>query len=523
MKTKRMARLWLIATSCLVLVFCEKQEAPATQAQTTGSAEAQAESQTPVKNSAVVSNRTPAEYEYEFGNMQQVPGRVTAVTVTPKRGKSPGEVTNVRYDGRREIPQREGNFVITFDVLPADGWDGTRGLYAGKLAIAFPTPQAGDYVFGNMLQVETEGVTAVGITVKEGKSPAAVTNIRYGGREEVPQAAGIYAVTFDVPAAEGWNGADGLSAGDLRISPRQSPAEDFAVIYGALVSYTGNEEDVVIPPDLGITEITDDAFARNAGIVSVKVPSGVQSICFWAFNNCTNLRSVSLPETVISIGDRAFESTALDSVDIPSGVTGIGYAVFRKSKLASVNIPPGVTSIGDSAFALCQNLASVTIPPGVTGIGDSAFYWCRNLTSVAIPSSVTGIGNAAFSDCESLVSVEMAYGVTQIGAYAFAFCHNLASVTIPSSVTTINNNAFTGCDGLTSVIIPPSVTSIGSSAFSSCDNLTSVTMPDTVKSIGGDIFEQCPGLKQITVIQTGAGMDASFFRERLSGFEVVFK
>ena len=171
-------------------------------------------------------------------------------------------------------------------------------------------------------------------------------------------------------------------------------------------------------------------------------------------------------------------STATGAVTIPS-VLG-GYAVekvgngnpaifgYGNTSVTSVSIPNSVTSIGDYAFIGCYGLTSVSIPDSVTSIGHSAFYDCTALTSVSIPDSVTSIGRSAFYGCTELTSVVIGNGVTSIEDYAFSDCTKLTSVVIGNSVTSIGDYAFSDCTELTSVIIPDSVTSIGGSAFKGC-------------------------------------------------------
>ena len=101
-------------------------------------------------------------------------------------------------------------------------------------------------------------------------------------------------------------------------------------------------------------------------------------------------------------------NTSVTSVSIPNSVTSIGYrAFYGLTGMTSVSIGSGVTSIGESAFANCTGLTSVSIPDSVTSIGVSAFYGCTALTSVSIPDSVTSIGGRAFFGCPNLKEVNI--------------------------------------------------------------------------------------------------------------------
>ena len=205
--------------------------------------------------------------------------------------------------------------------------------------------------------------------------------------------------------------------------------------------------------------------------------------------------------TVTSIRNDAFDScSGLTSIVIPNGVTSIGERAFRGcSGLTSVTIPNSVTSIGSNAFRECSGLTSVEIGNSVKSIGSYAFKDCTGLTSITIPNSVTSIGDGAFSDCSGLASVVIGNSVTSIGIWSFADCTGLTSVVIPNSVKSIRNSAFSGCSGLTSVTIPNSVTSIGSNAFRECTGLTSVVIGNSVTSIEGYAFYGCSVLTSVVI------------------------
>ena len=288
---------------------------------------------------------------------------------------------------------------------------------------------------------------------------------------------------------------DGINYGtssDTSVYVAQNAKYSGAVVIPATVDWKGKTYTV--------TAIGSYAFQNCSGLTSVTIPNSVTSIEYSAFYNCSGLTSVTIPNSVTSIGSSAFsECSGLTSVTIPNSVTSIGsYAFQNCSGLTSVTIPNSVTSIGSYAFQNCSGLTSVTIPNSVTSIEYFAFYNCSGLTSVTIPNSVTTIESYAFYNCSGLTSVVIPNSVTSIGSYAFSDCSGLTSVTIPNSVTTIGSRAFSNCSGLTSVTFPASVTYIGDYAFYDCDGLTSVTLPAAVDSIGNGAFESCGSLASVT-------------------------
>ena len=206
---------------------------------------------------------------------------------------------------------------------------------------------------------------------------------------------------------------------------------------------------------------------------------------------------------IVTSGDKKYSG----DITIPSSikvneseytVREIEGSAFRDcSGLTSVTILNSVTSIGNYAFMDCSSLTSITIPNSVTSIGYYAFEGCTSLTSVTIPNSVTSIGEKTFSGCSGLTSVTIPNSVTKIGLWAFEACSSLTSITIPNSVTRIVGGAFKGCSSLTSIKIPNSVTSIEASTFIDCSSLTSVTIPNSVISIGSEPFAECSNLENV--------------------------
>ena len=153
--------------------------------------------------------------------------------------------------------------------------------------------------------------------------------------------------------------------------------------------------------------------------------------------------------TIAQVLELGLDKVSVITADMLEGYTSIEeYAFSNCSDLISVTIPDSVISIKKYAFYECISLKSVIIGNSVTSIGESAFEYCDNLTSVIIGNSVTSIGDCAFYSCVSLKSVTFGNSVTSIGDYAFRCCKSLRSIEIPSSVTSIGGLAFTICTNL---------------------------------------------------------------------------
>ena len=260
-----------------------------------------------------------------------------------------------------------------------------------------------------------------------------------------------------------------------------------------------------------VTFIDNGAFYGCSGLTSVTIGSSVTSIGEWAFSGCIGLTSVKIPNSVTEIGDYAFQScTSLTSITIPSSVTSIGkYSFFDCSGLKSIAVENGnpVYDSRESCKALIKTsdnelilgCMNSTIPNSVTRIGQAAFQNCKRLLSVRIPNSVVSVGQNAFQGCSGMTSITIPNSVTSIGEAAFRGCSGLTSITIPNSVTSIGEYVFYNCSGLTSVTIPNSVTFIGLCAFAYCSGLTSVTIPNSVTFIDNHAFQFCSGLTSITI------------------------
>ena len=272
----------------------------------------------------------------------------------------------------------------------------------------------------------------------------------------------------------------------------------------------------------GLTEINDYAFRECGNLTSITLPESIISIGGEAFYYCNNLNSIRIPASVTSIGGDAFVYCwNLNKAEFASieKLCGINFAMnsnpliyakhlyIDEEEITDLIIPHEVTNIPIQAFCNCQSLASVTIPNSVTSIGESAFRDCHGLASIIVETEnsiydsrencnaiIETSSNTLVVGCQNTI---IPNNVTSIGARAFDGCSNLTSITIPESVTSIGGHAFECC-GLTSITIPESVTSIGEFAFWACANLTSITIPKSVTSIGSYAFDRCRSMTTVT-------------------------
>ena len=225
------------------------------------------------------------------------------------------------------------------------------------------------------------------------------------------------------------------------------------------------------------------------------------SIGDYAFEGCTGLTSITIPESVTYIGDHAFEGCTGELIvncDIPD------YA-FRHSGFTKVVIGESVTSIGYDAFDGCTGELIVNCD-----IPDYAFRH-SGFTKVVIGESVTSIGYDAFDGCSNLAEITIAEGNpvydSRGGCNAIietssnTLLLGCSATIIPEGVTSVGYFAFRNCDNLTSITIPESVTSIGEYAFYNCSSLTSITIPERVTRIGDMAFYGCTGLAEITIAE----------------------
>ena len=292
-------------------------------------------------------------------------------------------------------------------------------------------------------------------------------------------------------------------------------------------------------------EYAEDGIEK--GLEKVTIQDGVESIDTFAFSGCKKLTDVTLPDSVTSIGDNAFQNTGLYDLYNHTGweVCYIGSHLIAANQSISgtCTVKRGTKTIAGRAFDSCSDLESIIIPDSVVSIGNHAFFSCSSLKSITIPKNVTSIGDEVFYNCFDLASINvdsdnLAYcseggvlynkekteiirypkeksgalfaipdGVTSISVGAFADCANLISVTIPDSVVSIGDSAFSECSSLINVRILDGVIEIGYRTFYKCSRLKSITIPNSVLIIGKEAFAECTKLENVYYIGSPTDWD----------------
>ncbi len=208
--------------------------------------------------------------------------------------------------------------------------------------------------------------------------------------------------------------------------------------------------------------------------------------------------AINIPDSVV-YNDKTYTVTIIDNM-----------AFNNCSSLFSITLPDSLITIGNYGFADCINLSHITIPDNVTSIGDRAFQHCYSLSSITFGNSLVSIGKWVFNDCWNLANITVntdnpiyssedgiLFNKDKTVLIKYPFGRKETRYTTPNYITTIGNNAFENCRNLISVTISDSVTHIKNYAFSNCYNLKDVVVGKNVSTIGGAIFDKCSTLKHV--------------------------
>lgn len=325
------------------------------------------------------------------------------------------------------------------------------------------------------------------------------------------------------------------------------------------ISGDGTQKDVVIPAYISkgekvykVTEIAASAFENDTTIETISIPETIEKIGDKAFTGCTNLdyevlnngryignsenpylvllapdtngfetftindstqhiyyralasqsnlKSIIIPDSVISMGQGALGmNPALKQVTLSKNLTYIPEKLlYNCGALESVEIPEGVKWIESLAFRGCAGLSEIFIPASIKSIGEGAFYYCTALEEISIPEGVKHIGPSVFRNCESLKEIVLPNSVVDCGQYTFAFCYDLVSVKLSNNITVIPNSMFGDCESLETVEMSDNVTIIGEYAFNYCGKVN-FQLPKSLKEVHYCAFQYCRSMTNITL------------------------
>lgn len=267
-------------------------------------------------------------------------------------------------------------------------------------------------------------------------------------------------------------------------------------------------------PEGGNVHIGRGVFGNCTKLTTIDLTKTDDTIEAEAFYGCTSLASANLAN-VKHLGNYAFsDCSALSSVQVPVIVT-IGDGAFSQNAtsatapiFASISLPDTLTSIGDGAFLACRGLISIVIPQQITRIADFTFSYCVSLNSVELPSGLTDIGRYAFAGCERLSSINTA-DVLSMGELSFANTLSLTTLNL-DSVRTIGEGAFS-MSALTGNIVANSLVTVDNYAFQNA-NLTTFRA-DNLESIGEAAFQLNARLQQVTLSNKLAYVGPMAFNE----------
>lgn len=323
-----------------------------------------------------------------------------------------------------------------------------------------------------------------------------------------------------------------------------------------ITGYKGIDNDLVIPDSIDnavVTSIGVKAFADSNPFESITIPDSIVSIGDDAFLGCNGLKKVyvssiedwckidfsySDANPLFRGADLYVDNKLVTDVTIPDGVKSIGeYAFCGYSSLKSISFPSSIRSIGESAFDYCYSLEEVYATNiedwckiKFEDISSNPIFYARKIyidgelaTDITIPKGITKICDYAFVSCNTITNVVIPNSVISIGDSAFSCCSNLKNISIPNSVISIGDSAFFYCSNLKNISIPNSVVNIGERAFSSCSNLEKVEIPDGIKFIKDSTFASCEKLNTIIIPQSVKEIGSLAFDTDYNLSNVLFK
>ena len=305
--------------------------------------------------------------------------------------------------------------------------------------------------------------------------------------------------------------------------------------WARLVRYQGEAAEVVIPDTLGgkpVKEIGEKAFAFAPHVTAITIPASVTKIDDPSFYTLPKLETITvsensvgftvvdgvlyhkkmktvycypqgkagdsytLPDTITTIGAKAFYHSQLKKVEMGDKVTKILADAFEGSgQLEKVKLSAKLSQIYEKAFAGCAKLTGLTLPESLTSIAAGAFSGCESLTEMTVPAGVGVLDAGAFDGCVTLKTVKvLGKGVQRVSAQTFRGCTALESVQYAAEILGVGDEAFQGCKALKEFQLGNNVAIIGRYAFAGCEKLEEIALPETLSVIGAHALDGTPYL-----------------------------
>lgn len=394
----------------------------------------------------------------------------------------------VDYDNAAEISTKSQDGLYLYVVLE-DGTAGITGYLGDETALVIPSV------------VDDLPVTAIGAYAFE---YAALTSV------VIPE--GVTVIDCEAFAA-----ASALKEITLPSTLREIGEEAF--IGCALEKVTLSE---------GVETLGERAFAGCWNLKTITLPNTLRRMGYGVFADCDELWGLTLPASLTEIDSNPIPAIPLSQhffanslriapdnpvlrienqmllagdtvicaardvrdVTVPEGITTIGRGAFYSAQVERVTLPEGLTNIQKEAFNGCFALRSVSLPESLQSIGDSAFDWCRSLTEITLPEGLRTIGCHAF-ESTGLTALKLPESLEEVGHGAFLSNEKLQEVTLPKNLRVIPIDMFYGCSELEKAVLPEKLERLEASAFAFCEALTEIDLPEGVQFLGRNAFERC--------------------------------
>ena len=303
-----------------------------------------------------------------------------------------------------------------------------------------------------------------------------------------------------------------------------------------------------------VTKIADKAFANCTSLESISIPGSVVQVgnLQWGkyekdsselpFYNCTSLKRVRFEDGVQSIvlgshnyggnstsyNKGLFSSCPLEEVYVGRNITYLenvhysfeanpryyGYSAFyNQPKLAKITISPSVTKIAPYLFY--KNAAiTLTDLPKVKEIGRSAFEECSKLTTLNLGQALETVGDCAFQNCTNVTKLTFPDATTEIGSRAFAYCSSVTEITVGQGLKSVGDYSFVDCGSFTALVLPDKFTTMGGSAFEGCRKLTNAKLGQSLTSVPNNAFKNCIALSEMNLPATVKSIgDQAFYND----------